>query len=63
VQEANRLATELCLNYDNVTFIETADLFLDEHGEPNKKLYAFDGLHLSEEGYAAWTSRIKPLLK
>ncbi len=62
VQEANRLAAELCDSYENAHFIETADLFLDEQGEPNKTLYAFDGLHLSAEGYAAWTDRIKPRL-
>ena len=63
VREANRLAAELCQQYDNVVFVETADLFLDEKGEPNKKFFAFDGLHLSAEGYAAWTGRIKPLLQ
>jgi len=31
-------------------------------GEPPSDLFRFDGLHLSEEGYALWTSAIKPRL-
>ena len=37
-------------------------VFLDADGEPGGKLFVFDGLHLSPEGYALWTSRIRPLL-
>jgi len=31
-------------------------------GEPPSELFRFDGLHLSAEGYALWTSVIKPQL-
>jgi lysophospholipase L1-like esterase len=62
VQQANAAVQAMCELGNRCQFIATADLFLDEAGEPNKKLYQFDGLHLSQEGYALWTARIKPLL-
>ncbi len=62
VQEANALAKALIARYPQVKYISTTDLFLTDKGEPDKKLYRFDGLHLSADGYERWTSRIKPLL-
>jgi len=62
VQEANRLASQVCDDYDNAFFIETADLFLTADGKPNKNLFVFDGLHMNQAGYALWTGRIKPYL-
>jgi lysophospholipase L1-like esterase len=62
VQVANATVAALMAADPQAHFIETSDLFLEENGQPNKKLYQFDGLHLSEEGYERWTSRIKPLL-
>ena len=55
-------ARSVCLQYRQCHFIDTADLFLDKQGQPQGKLYQFDGLHLSREGYQLWTGRIKPLL-
>ena len=31
-------------------------------GKPPASLFAFDGLHLSAEGYALWTSIVRPRL-
>jgi lysophospholipase L1-like esterase len=62
VAAANRAAREVCDSHSDATFIATEDLFLTAEGMPDKKLYQFDGLHLSKDGYARWTSRIKPLL-
>ena len=63
VQAANAAAESVCESHPRCSFIATADLFLDEQGQPRQKLYQFDGLHLSEEGYRKWTARIKPLLR
>ncbi|MCX2979476.1 hypothetical protein EYC98_01225 [Halieaceae bacterium IMCC14734] len=63
VQAANAAVRAMCQIGSRCEFIATADLFLDAAGEPNKKLYQFDGLHLSTEGYELWTRRIKPLLE
>jgi hypothetical protein len=62
VQLANLMAEEVCTEFQNATYIETKDLFLDENGEPNKDFFVIDGLHLNKAGYALWTKRIKPLL-
>lgn len=63
VEAANASAEAVLAQDPHAHFIATADLFLDENGEPDKTLYQFDGLHLSTEGYALWTGRIKPLLE
>ena len=63
VQQANAAVQAMCEQDKLCQFIATSDLFLDQGGEPNPKLYQFDGLHLSQEGYALWTARIKPLLE
>jgi lysophospholipase L1-like esterase len=62
VQAANAAAESVCASQPRCHFIATADLFLDEEGEPDKHLYQFDGLHPNTEGYQRWTQRIKPLL-
>lgn len=62
VQQANRMAEQVCESFDQVTFIDTTDLFLNEEGSPDKSLFIFDGLHLNQNGYALWTQRIKPYL-
>ena len=63
VQRANTIAAAVCETYDNATFIATEDLFLNAAGEPDEALFVFDGLHLNAQGYARWTSRIKPYLQ
>ncbi len=63
VQRANAIAAAVCEAYENVTFIATDDLFLGANGEPGAELFIFDGLHLNAQGYARWTSRIKPYLQ
>jgi lysophospholipase L1-like esterase len=63
VQAANAATESVCAASPRCTFIVTAELFLDEAGQPRKKLYQFDGLHLSDKGYALWTRRIRPYLE
>jgi lysophospholipase L1-like esterase len=61
--KANHLIAEYAANHDKITFIDTTEALLDENGGPNKALLAFDGLHLNKDGYAVWTSIIKPVLE
>ena len=63
VHAANAAAAAVCARHHRCNYIATADLFLDEQGQPRKRLYQFDGLHLSADGYQLWTQRIKPLLQ
>jgi len=62
VKRANTIASQVCDEFENATYIETANIFLDENGEPNSDLFLFDGLHLNDDGYKVWTDRIKPFL-
>ena len=62
VFETNRLVAEMASTDDRLFFIDTASALLDESGEPNDALFQGDQLHLNEEGYAVWTSIIKPVL-
>lgn len=47
---------------NNVTYINTYDLLIDEDGNL-KDEYSNDGLHLTEKGYDVVTSKIKPYLQ
>jgi len=60
--EANQRISAYCETQDKVTFINTTEQLLGADGKPNKDLYVFDGLHLNADGYAVWTSIIKPVL-
>ena len=62
VFETNRRVAEMASNDDRLFFIDTASALLDESGEPNDDLFQGDQLHLNEDGYAVWTSIIKPVL-
>jgi lysophospholipase L1-like esterase len=63
VEAANTATETLCGRYPRCTFIATADIFLDGEARSRKKLYQFDGMHLSDRGYGEWTRRIKPHLE
>jgi GDSL-like Lipase/Acylhydrolase family len=43
-------------------FIDVGQVLLGPDGKPRRELFRFDGLHLSAEGYAAWTSVVAPVL-
>ena len=47
----------------NLHFVDTSPGLLGPNGEPVREHYIFDGLHLSESGYAVWTSIIRPRLE
>jgi len=44
-------------------FIDVGTVLLGSNGLPSKKFFRFDGLHLNEHGYAAWTSVVAPVLR
>lgn len=61
--EANGLIAQWSATQPALYFIDTAPGLLGGNNEPVKDYYIFDGLHLSEEGYAVWTSIIRPRLE
>ena len=45
-----------------VRFIDVGQVLLGSDGRPDARFFRFDGLHLSEAGYAAWRSVVMPIL-
>lgn len=60
VAEANRLVEAYTAQHDELHFIDTASALLDENGESREELFIDDKLHLNPDGYAVWTSIIRP---
>jgi lysophospholipase L1-like esterase len=58
-QQTNRLVREFSEREPGLEYIETGPALLGADGEPNPDNYIFDGLHLSEAGYARWTEIIR----
>jgi lysophospholipase L1-like esterase len=45
-----------------VVYVDVATPMLGADGEPRPELFIVDGLHMSAEGYALWTTVLKPVL-
>lgn len=60
--EANARIQALAVADPHLDFIEAGSVLLGADGKPRRELFRFDGLHLDAEGYAAWTSVIRPVL-
>lgn len=60
--ECNALVKSYCEDHENVIYIDTEPVLLDENKELRKELYRKDGLHFNEAGYEVWTSVIRPIL-
>ena len=61
--EANNLIAAKCEEDENLEFADIAKVTLGEDGKPDPGLFIKDGLHLNADGYAAWKTVLKPLLK
>ena len=47
---------------EDVFYLDIHTVFLDSSGAPKKSYLLDDGVHLSEEGYGAWSEEIEKLL-
>ncbi len=59
IQEDNAKLKAICQQEKKVYFIETAQHFLNEKGEPRNELFRSDLLHLNPEGYKIWSALVK----
>jgi lysophospholipase L1-like esterase len=59
---ANEAIAALCAGDPRLAFLDTATPMLATGEPPSRALFAFDGLHLSAEGYALWTRVVKQRL-
>jgi len=62
MREANARIEALAAEDARLVFVDTATPMLGEDGRPKAELLAGDGLHLSEAGYALWSSILEPYL-
>jgi lysophospholipase L1-like esterase len=62
MRDANARIRAFAEATEGVEYVDVATPMLRDSGEPRPELFAIDGLHLSEEGYALWTSVVKPAL-
>jgi len=62
IQKANKMIEDFCRTQDRVQFIDIRLAMLDAQSGPRRELFRLDGLHMNAQGYALWTSIIKPLL-
>jgi lysophospholipase L1-like esterase len=58
-QSTNALIETWSKSQPNLFYISTSDALLDANGKPDSDNYRFDGLHLSEQGYAIWREIIR----
>ena len=61
IGEINQKIANLATKY-SYEFVDMHDDFTDENGYLSKDL-SIDGIHLSADGYALWTEKVKPILK
>ena len=62
LDQTNQILESYCRTQDRVTFIDVSRAMLDERGTVRYELFRRDGLHMNAQGYALWTSIIKPVL-
>jgi lysophospholipase L1-like esterase len=62
MKRANDDIAALCAGDPRLGFLDVAAPMLATGEPPARALFVFDGLHLSDEGYALWTSVVKPRL-
>jgi lysophospholipase L1-like esterase len=62
MRRANEAIAALCARDPRLVFVDTAGPMLATGEPPARRLFLLDGLHLSAEGYALWTSVVKPRL-
>jgi lysophospholipase L1-like esterase len=62
IKKTNQLIEEYTRTQPRVQFIDVDSAMLDAQGKPRPELFRKDGLHMNAQGYAIWTSIIKPVL-
>ncbi len=62
MREANRLLAAACATDSLLGYIDVATPMLGADGLPQRELFLPDMLHLNEQGYALWTTIVRPVL-
>lgn len=59
IRQLNSMLREVALTEPSVSFVATAEFYLDRDDQPRRSLFRDDNLHLNETGYQIWGSLIK----
>ena len=59
---ANEIVAAMAADDPGLHFIDVASPLVAPSGEPDPALYAADGLHLNDAGYAAWSAIVRDAL-
>ena len=62
IRKTNQLIEDYTRTQPRVQFIDVDSVMLDAQGKPRPELFRKDGLHMNAQGYAIWTSIVKPVL-
>lgn len=62
-REANRRIEAICAADPGLRYVDVAACLLADDGRPNPDYFDEDQLHLSEAGYALWTTRLQEVLR
>lgn len=63
VNDLNGLLQDWVKGKDWIRYVDCTSYLADEKGNPIRKYYVEDLLHLSPQGYAAWTQILDPILR
>ncbi len=63
MRAANRLIAEFCRGDSKLRYIDVFTAMLADDGKPRPELFLGDQLHMNRQGYALWSSIIRPQLK
>jgi lysophospholipase L1-like esterase len=63
MRQTNVLIERECKKDERLAYLDVAAPMVGTDGKPRPDLFVEDGLHLNEQGYALWTSILKPHLK
>jgi hypothetical protein len=59
IRKSNKLIRNFCERNDDLYFIGTQDVYLNQAGLPDSAFFRDDMLHLNRTGYERWAERIK----
>jgi lysophospholipase L1-like esterase len=62
LRATNQKIEALARTQTRVQFIDVSTAMLDAHDRPRQNFYGRDPMHMNPEGYAVWTSIIRPIL-
>ena len=62
IHRTNQMIEAFIRTQQRVQFIDVSAAMLNAKGQPRSEIFRPDGLHMNSQGYALWTSIIKPVL-